>query len=92
MDFGQLPHASRTMETSANTGEAAFGILLDLAKKQAGGLGYTALFDLILQSGQHRHGKERYENDPLTPMTYPVFDGFGKDRKVGGTRPFNGNF
>jgi len=67
------------VDVSASTGEAVFGTFYDLT---TAGLGS---FDLILQSSQYRHSKERYEEDPMTPMVYPVFDRFGKeDRKVGG--------
>ena len=41
-------------------------------------------FDLMLQSGQYRHSKERYRPDPMSAMVYPVFDGFSQDRKAVG--------
>jgi len=80
----QIPRVSGAVQTSANTGEIVFGVLFALRSENELDAGYKATFDLILQSGQHRHGTERYEEDPQTPMVYPVFDGYGKDRKVSG--------
>jgi len=71
-----------------NTGEVVFGSLIDLGPDdnptETFSNGYEGLFDLVLQSGQYRYGKERYEKDAVTHLVYPVFDGFGKDRKLGG--------
>jgi len=82
--MGQFPLVGGAVDTSANTGEVVFGMLFDLGGTEVGGYGYKATFDLVLQSGQHRHSKERYEENPMTSMVYPVFDGFGEDRRVGG--------
>jgi len=70
--------------TSADTGEVVFGGLIELTKNLEAGTNHGAFFELLLQSSQYRHAKKRYTEDPASPMLYPVFDRFGKDRKVGG--------
>lgn len=47
----------------------------------------TTTEDLItafLQLGQYRHDAASFESDPLTPVAYPVFDGFGPDKNLTG--------
>lgn len=39
----------------------------------------------MLQLGQYRHDDEAsFQSDPLTPVAYPVFDGFGPDKNFTG--------
>jgi len=58
--------------------------MTDLTKNDDGATADASTFDMVLQSGQYRHKKERYIDDPMSPMVYPVFDSFEKDRKVAG--------
>jgi len=82
--MGQVPLFDGALHASAVTGEVVFGLLFELRSKKEGNNEDKAFFDLILQSGRYRYSTERYEEDPQTPMVYPVFDGFSEDRKVGG--------
>jgi len=84
MDVGQLPMVGDSVDAAAKTEEVVFGALFDLGLLEAGGFGYDEVFELMLQSGQYRHSRNRYEDDLMTSMTYPVFVGFGKDRKLSG--------
>jgi hypothetical protein len=42
------------------------------------------IFNLLIQYGQYRHTSEQYEGDPLTSLSYPVFDKFGDNQRVAG--------
>lgn len=43
-----------------------------------------ALVSALLQMGQYRHDAAEFQADPLTPVAYPVFDGFGPDKNFTG--------
>ena len=66
------------------------GAALDLADAEADaveGAGSTTTEELvsaILQLGQYRHDAASFQSDPLTPVVYPVFDGFGPDKNFTG--------
>ena len=82
--MGHYDFLNGALGTCVNTGEAVFSIFTDLTSNPNGENPEAGAFDLILQSGQYRHSKERYRSDPMSPMIYPVFDRFTPDKKVVG--------
>ena len=82
--MGHYDFLEGALETCVNSGEVVFSIFTELTSNPNGENPEAGAFDLILQSGQYRHSKERFRADPMSPMIYPVFDGFTKDRKVVG--------
>jgi hypothetical protein len=82
--MGHYDFLKGALSTSVNSGEVVFGVLADLTSNSDGDHTDAAAFELVLQSGQYRHSKQRYEGDPMSAMIYPVFDGFSPDRKVVG--------
>jgi len=82
--MGRFDFLNGAMHTSVDTGEIVFGTMADLTSNNDGQMNDTGTFEMLLQSGQYRHKKERYLDDPMTPMVYPVFDSFNTSRKVGG--------
>ena len=82
LDMGQYDFLQGALKTCVGTGEVVLGVFHMLTNAdQTGAEG----FDLILQSGQYRHKMEQYQPDPMSALIYPVFNGFGQDRKVVGT-------
>ena len=81
LDLGKPDYLKNAVDTCVDTKEVVFGIFTQLV---TGETGDTGGFDLVLQSGQYRHSKERYRADPTSAMIYPVFDGFSQDKKVVG--------
>ena len=79
--MGKPDYLKNAVDTCVDTKEVVFGIFTRLV---TGETGDTGGFDLVLQSGQYRHSKERYRADPTSAMVYPVFDGFSQDKKVVG--------
>jgi hypothetical protein len=84
LDMGRYDFLKGAIDTSVTSGEVVFGVLSDLTSNNDGDNSDAAVFDLVLQSGQYRHSKQRYEGDPMSAMIYPVFDGFSQDRKAVG--------
>jgi class 3 adenylate cyclase len=48
-----------------------------------------AIFNAFLTYGQYRDSIEQYSGDPISSISYPVFDSFGADRKVAGVLATN---
>eukprot|EP00934_Nitzschia_sp_Nitz4_P007985 Nitzschia sp. Nitz4//scaffold93_size78505//75962//78458//NITZ4_005433-RA/size78505-processed-gene-0.94-mRNA-1//1//CDS//3329560327//7975//frame0 len=44
----------------------------------------ASVFELLIRSGQYRHTAEHYGGDPVSTLTYPVFDHFEEDKNVVG--------
>ena len=84
LDLGRYDFLDGALEACVNTGEVVFSVFTELTSNGDGEDADAGTFDLILQSGQYRHRKERYRADPMSAMIYPVFDGFGQDKKVVG--------
>jgi hypothetical protein len=82
--MGRYDFLNGAVDRSVNSGDVVFGLLGDLLRNSDGQNHDAAVFDLVLQSGQYRHSKNRYEGDPGSAMVYPVFDGFSQDRKAVG--------
>ena len=81
MDLGKPDYLKSAVDICVDSKEVVFGIFTQLV---TGETGDTGGFDLVLQSGQYRHSKERYRADPTSALIYPVFDGFNQDKKVVG--------
>jgi len=84
LDMGRYAFWNGAARAAVDTGEIVFGTMTDLTSNDDGQANDTASFEMVLQTGQYRHKKERYLDDPMTPMVYPVFDSFNNSRKVGG--------
>jgi len=80
LDIGRYDFLKGALDVAVETGEAVFGPFTALIDSDDG----DGAFDLLLQNGQYRHQNESYGNDPMSALIYPVFDGFGQDRKVVG--------
>lgn len=84
LDMGEYDFLNGALNAAASSGAAVFGVVTDLTSNEDGETTDAAVFDLILQSGQYRHSKERYSGDPMSPLIYPVFDTFDSDQDVAG--------
>jgi hypothetical protein len=60
------------------------GISLELNATEAARQQAAVFFNLLIQYGQYRHTAKQYKGDPLTSLSYPVFDNFGNNQKVAG--------
>jgi len=81
--MGRYTLIAGAMDITAKSGEVVIGELFDL-KPTKNDTSSVAHFELMLQSGQYRHTEEHSTYDPMSPILFPVFDGFGQDRKVAG--------
>ena len=84
LDLGRYDFLDGALEACVDTGEVVLSVFTELTTNEDGEVADAGTFDLILQSGQYRHRKERYRADPMSAMIYPVFDRFTQDRKVVG--------
>jgi len=84
LDLRPFGYLSGALSSCADTGKVVLGISTYLNSTEQEQVYIGGFYDLILQSGQYRHDKERFENDAFSNMVYPVFDRFGEDRKVTG--------
>lgn len=93
LNFDLLAHplAEDVLRRMLATGEAVLGKAANLLQAAEGDEGNTAgsIVDFFVANGQYRHDIEEYEGSPISDMAYPVFDGFGADRKVAGAIYFN---
>jgi hypothetical protein len=62
--------------------EASFGDISYLQDPEDPHNEAAKIFTALLGIGQFRHKSEEYEGDPISTMSYPVFDGFGPTKKV----------
>jgi class 3 adenylate cyclase len=86
LDMSKYGFLRGAMFNTLATGEASLDAITDLIDNddQENENSSSAVFDLLIQSGQYRHQTENYEGDPLSPLIYPVFDGFGPNKQVVG--------
>jgi hypothetical protein len=68
------------LHEAVETGKAVLGFL----QTEHAGSDTEDLIRVFLTLGQYRHSGVAYDADPMTQVTYPVFDNFGPDREVTG--------
>jgi class 3 adenylate cyclase len=64
------------------TGQASFGVMTHLDDPEDENGETTKILNAMLSQGEHRHAIAQYTADPITIVSYPVFDSFDVDRKV----------
>ena len=78
------PAAGEAYAVTLTTGQAVIGKASDLFQSNDGG-DTAQLFNNLLGSGQYRHNIDDYVGDPISTMSYPVFDNFDPiNRQVAG--------
>jgi hypothetical protein len=95
LDVSRFYFARGSLSTVLRTSKASLDMMTDLSNKPRANsfmLNVTEaeedeaayIFNLLIQYGQYRHTSEQYQGDPLTSLSYPVFDNFGDKQKVVG--------
>lgn len=92
-DFASFYFLTGSLETTRRTGDAVIDSIVNLAEADSStnsNINSTndgmslAVFDLLMSLGQYRGSSEHYMRDPLSAMSYPVFDRLGANRTVVG--------
>eukprot|EP00934_Nitzschia_sp_Nitz4_P003659 Nitzschia sp. Nitz4//scaffold84_size84139//67428//72955//NITZ4_005210-RA/size84139-processed-gene-0.21-mRNA-1//-1//CDS//3329559069//3649//frame0 len=83
LDLAHYAFANESFHVTQHSGKACIGYVTDFIDNDEY-LDDAAVFEIFIQSSQYRHTGEHYEGDPMSALSYPVFDKFGDDRQVVG--------
>eukprot|EP00934_Nitzschia_sp_Nitz4_P003097 Nitzschia sp. Nitz4//scaffold84_size84139//61623//64081//NITZ4_005208-RA/size84139-augustus-gene-0.42-mRNA-1//1//CDS//3329559063//3087//frame0 len=83
LDFSQYGFVNGSILTTLNSKQACIDYVSDFVTND-NDLVDARVFEVLIQSGQYRHTGQHYEGDPLSALTYPVFDSFDEDRNLAG--------
>jgi len=84
LDLAHSSFAEDSLGVVRNYSHASFDIMTNLEDVDGNDMSAAEMYNLYLQFGQYRHSAESYKSDPMTSLSFPVFDTFGPDRKVTG--------
>ena len=84
-DLLQNPVGAGAFRETLLQGQAVIGAAADLELHEEGE-NQMDFFDMVLASGQYRHEAAKYAGDPISTISYPVFDSLGDqgERNVAG--------